>query len=336
MIHRLERAMQEAFLTVGDISDQGVSAANEAMFLLLHSPVFNGAYKHHYLDTDARGRKKLMYHRYATTMPADPLREIMDEDGLLAGAAPDPGPGISTPDRLLAVAANADTLVGRILHADQTLRRAPTIDLLDDTGLRGLTSSIVGPWGDFSLSRFGIKYHKPSWTSYDMRYLVAHTPLEIAGVLGVNRGKDCAWGLIVPYVSVSPGFQRQGVATALYARCIELAKIESRYIIRSNTSHDTPTLATQRFDAMLNAAGIVHVISGTYLEGAVATAYASGFDGATHDKMLHASMVVAHARQTMGRSSKEFDEVDRAQALDLRSALLSMKDLPAPRAPRLR
>lgn len=135
-----------------------------------------------------------------------------------------------------------------------------------DTQLRSLLGRLYPLDGSLSLQ--GIEYHSaPNFNDRNMRYVIAHNGRELVGILGLSHYRDWTYG--VNYLSVVPGFRKQGIGQGLFAKAIEACVQDGKVLVRTSPSEfaEARPAIPERFDRMSREAPILHVQSNTYLMG---------------------------------------------------------------------
>lgn len=309
MLYRLEQALVNLFVQDQSADVLDVSALNVAMFHITRLPYFQGAYDHHALMQRSDTFYQLHVHAKQDWVNCDPLTYVYDQGyGGYDEEIEDPKAlARAQPFRVECPVATiqGELVVEGPIHAEVARRAQGYVDRLaqvaelaavfaptpsdmsrrarfeiskvaqDDLPqfLKGLLGE--GVFQDHSLKRCGIQYHNPSYgyspQDKTWNYLVAHNANEVAGVLGFTQGKQLS---SLSYVSVGPGFQRQGLSKRLYQRFIDEAIAHNTMLVRSSPSEFTLSRPgiTHAYDNMVLAQPVLHVASGGYLHKAITDA----------------------------------------------------------------
>lgn len=338
MLHRLSQAIAQDFLVQGHHTPEDVAAAQVAFWQLLRSPYFNG--NHDHLAFVSRGPLafSLEMERNGNTVVLDPLNDFYpgdwDEPGTKAFRVPAPV-GTREPEVLTtgggipsSVREKAQTIVERIcakqprfsklIHPsteDKSRRRLVQVELLDREALDACLADVLGPGHSPSLQAEGIRYHSPSWSDdASWRYLVAHNREEVAGVLGFYAREQ---SLVLSYVSVAPGFRKNGLSMRLYEQLLDVCSLEQRFLVRSSPSEftkDNPGI-TQAYGRLLREAPVLHVTTGGYLQKAIQ----DGLDDVGMAHLFPLAKPVCDARTLLELKGFEIDRWEREAAQQLRS-----------------
>ena len=350
MLHRLSQAIAEDFRVHGSHGPEDVAAAQVAFWQLLRSPYFNGNHAH--LAFVRRGPLAfaLEMERSGNTVTLDPLKDYYpsdwDEPGMTGFRVPAPV-WTQEPERLedvegiaSSVREKAQATVGRVVvqhpafakllnpsTEDLRRRRLVQIELLDREGLDARLATVLGPGHYPSLQAEGIRYHSPSWSDdASWRYLVAHNQEEVAGVLGFYAREK---SLVLSYVSVAPGFRKEGLSMRLYEQLLDACCQEERFLVRSSPSEFTranPGI-TRAYSRLLRDAPVLHATTGGYLQKALQ----DGLDEVGMARLFPLAKPVCDARTLLELKGFEAERWEQAAAQQLRSDWATLENQRKPR-----
>lgn len=278
--------------------ERDISLAHLAFFLALSSPFVNASPQTEFrLNERSDNFYVMTFERQGNSRELDFLDDFFkgwyDEGGL--GLPPYPkvsrNINVSPSDVPSELWAGADLFLQKALGdlyqtlfhptADQMTERnfVLTTNLTNDT-LDDFLGNILASGRktfDRSLATYGIKYHHPTnWGGEKWRYLVAHSSNQVAGVVGVLE-KDQSVSL--SYISVAPGFRRQGISRNLYEQLADRCLQNNCLLVRSSPSDMTKDNGiTQKYTDILETKGVLYCQYGTYMEHALMRALENGQD----------------------------------------------------------
>ena len=353
MLHRLRQAIADDFLSQKAHGPEDVAAAQVAFWTLLRSPYFNGNHEQLKFVQFGPLAFSLEVESSGNQVRLDPLEYFYpsdwDEPDTRAFRVPFPqhthdpvavesleaiAPSIvskaqSMVDRLIALEPRFQKLV-KPSSEGMAQRRSVGIELLDREGLEERLTVVLGEGHGSSLRAEGIRYHSPGWSDgADWRYLLAHNGEEVAGVLGFYAKES---SLVLSYVSVAPGFRKEGLSMRLYERLLEICQAEQRFLVRSSPGEFTKAnpAITQAYNRLLRESPVLHITAGGYLHKAIQ----DGLDAVGMPQLFPLAKPVCDLRTTLDFKGFEGDRWESEKALELRSAWADLQPSPKPRAPR--
>lgn len=283
----------ETFASEKQGEEADVSAANVVAWWMVHGPYLDDTYQTHQLRVSKNGQVRL-WQDGADRGDRNPVK-LLERDGYFDDERVD-GEEFSLPSTYIEkmtpigvdevpkeILARAHTLLDRVRRAhpqaiarlldptdaQMSARQHITIREVDQDGLYGFLNEILGQLHDGSLRTYGVDYHTVPHYSHKARYLVAHNQDEVAGILKLGANRDWSYGL--GYVAVAPGFRGRGLSKALFAAALGVCERDGKVLVRTDPgdfAEEHPE-TTARYDQMARDGGVLHVESGTYVEGAV-------------------------------------------------------------------